>query len=381
MKIAVEADVLARGPKSGIYYYVQRLFSALLELDTTSSYYFVYFGSSRRTASSFGLPPKRAQLRAIVWMPRKLYNALLRIPLAPPIDVLAGLRPDIFIFPAFSRWPLRQTRASVVFVHDTTFIDYPEALKTRHFGWYLRRVVPRSIRYADHVVTLSESSKRSIIANYGTEPDKITVIHPGIDHAVYAPATADRVAAVRRKYGITRDYLLYVGTIEPRKNISGIVAAYCALPADLRQRYQLVLAGSKGWKDADIEALAATVDPDDLVRTGFIEDADMTALYSGAALFLFPSFYEGWGMPVVEAMACGTPVITAANSSLPEAGGEAALYVDAASRDQLRDAIMQVLANPKQREQMIVAGQTHAKAFSWQRSARKLQALLEDLAS
>jgi glycosyltransferase involved in cell wall biosynthesis len=381
MKVAIEADVLARGAKSGIYYYVQRLFAALLELDTKSLYYFVYFGSSRRAAGSFGLPPERVHLRPIAWIPRKFYNALLRIPLAPPIDVLAGLRPDVFIFPAFSRWPLRRTKSSVVFVHDTAFIDYPEVLKTRHFGWYLRRGVPRSIRCADRVVTLSESSKRSIIANYGTSPDKITVIHPGIDHTVYAPRAADRVAAVRQKYGITRDYLLYVGTIEPRKNIGGIVAAYCALPADLRQRYQLVLAGSKGWKDAGIEALAAKVDPSNLVRTGFIDDADIAALYSGARVFVFPSFYEGWGMPVVEAMACGAPVITASNSSLPEAGGTAALYVDAGSSTELRDAIMQVLTNPKQREQMIAAGQTHAKTFSWQQSAQKLQALLEDLAS
>jgi glycosyltransferase involved in cell wall biosynthesis len=381
MKIAVEADVLARGTKSGVYYYIQRLFAALLALDSENTYSFVYFGSSQRAADSFGLPSARVNQKAITWIPRKLYNGLLRISLAPPIDVLAGLQPDVFIFPAFSRWPLRRTKASVVFVHDTAFLDHPELLKTWHFRWYLSRIVPRSIQRADRVVTLSESSKRSLVSHFGTNPDKITVIHPGIDHTVYAPASVARIAAVRRTYGIQREYLLYVGTIEPRKNIAAIMQAYKALPDGLRRRYQLVLAGDKGWKDTEIESLAATMNPDDLVRPGFIEDGDLAALYSGAAAFLFPSFYEGWGMPVVEAMACGTPVITARNSSLPEAGGAAALYIDAANSTQLRDAIMQVLTNPSRQAKMIAAGQTHAKTFSWQKSATQLQTVLEKLAS
>lgn len=378
MKIAIEADVLARGAKSGVYYYLRGLFAALLELDAKNTYTFVYFGSSPRAAEAFGLPPERAHLHPVRF-PRKLYNALLRIPLAPPIDALAGLKPDVFIFPAFARWPLRQTKRSVVFVHDTTFIDYPAALKTQHFGWYLRRAVPRSIKGADRVVTLSDSSKRSIIANYGTDPAKITIIHPGINHTVYAPASTAAITAVRQNYGIERDYILYVGTIEPRKNIAAIIQAYAALPADLQQRYQLVVAGSKGWKDTDIEALATAIDPRNLIRPGFIDDADMAALYSGARVFVFPSLYEGWGMPVVEAMACGTPVITAHNSSLPEAGGDAALYIDASKPDELRDAVVGVLTDQQQHDRMSAAGLAHAKAFSWKHSAQQLRDVLNEL--
>jgi len=377
MKIAIEAGVFANDRQSGVYYYTQRLLRALVEIDPDDRYNLVYFGHPGGEAERFGLAAPNLELHPITWLPRKLYSAFLRTPLRLPIDAVAGISPDIFIFPRFVRWPLRGAAKSIVVVYDTSYLDYPEAMETAHFGWYLRRAVPHSLRAATSIVTISEATKRSLMQHYGIAASKITVITPALDHSIYRPTTPEVVATMKRKYGIKRDYLLYVGTIEPRKNIATILAAYHELPAELRGRYQLVLAGGKGWKDAAIAAEVAALDPNDLVQTGFVAEEDLPTLYGGATLFIYPSAYEGWGMPVLEAMACGTPVITADNSSLPEAGGKAAHYVAGGDTGQLTAAMVQLLHDAKTRAAMAKRGLAHAQDFTWEHSATQLHRLLK----
>jgi glycosyltransferase involved in cell wall biosynthesis len=377
VKIAFEAGALANDRQSGVYYYTQRLLRALLEIDSTDSFTLVYFGHPPDESNQFGLTAPNLKLRPITWLPRKLYSAFLRTPVHLPIDAVAGITPDIFIFPRFVRWPLRGDTKSIVIIHDTSYLDYPATMETAHFVWYLRRAVPRSLRAASHIVANSEATKRSLVQHYGIAATKITVVTPALDHSVFQPAAPSATASIKAKYGIDRDYLLYVGTVEPRKNVATILAAYQQLPAELRQRYQLVVAGGKGWKDAAITAALAALDPHDIVQTGFVAEADLPALYSGASIFVYPSAYEGWGMPVLEAMACGVPVITADNSSLPEAGGEAAHYVTAGDAGQLTAAMVQLLQDPVMRAAMSKRGIAHARQFTWQKSARLFHQLLE----
>lgn len=371
MKIAVESSVLIVDQKTGIAYYTQRLLQALTTIDQEDTYELVYLAFPGRKVPDFEVTAPNVSNRRIWWLPGKLYNLFLRLPVGLPIDLLAGTKPDLFFFPNFVRWPLLWTKKSVVVVHDLSFIESGDTMISRHRR-YLSRVVPRSINLASHVVTISESSKKQIVKHYGTEPEKITVATPAIDHDFYRPAAIKDVAAAKKRYKIEGGYLLYLGTLEPRKNIAGILNSYCALPEVIRQKYTLVLAGGKGWLDEEINQLIEDAPDGQIIRTGYVETADIPALYTGATIFLYPSHYEGWGMQVLEAMACGTPVITANNSSLPEVGGDAAAYVDSRKSGELTATITELIKNPGKRSQMSKRGLAHAATFTWRQSAQRL---------
>jgi len=371
MNIAVESSVLVVDQKTGIAYYTQRLLQALTTIDQEDTYELVYLAFPGRKVPDFEVTAPNVSNRRIWWLPGKAYNLFLRLPIGLPIDVLGGVKPDLFFFPNFVRWPLLWTKKSVVVVHDLSFIESGDTMISRHRR-YLARVVPQSIRQANHVVTISESSKKQIVKHYGTDPEKITVATPAIDHDFYRPAAVEDVAAAKKRHKIEGDYLLYLGTLEPRKNIAGILNSYRALPEAIKQKYTLVLAGGKGWLDEEINQLIEGAPDGQIIRTGYVETTDIPALYTGATIFLYPSHYEGWGMQVLEAMACGTPVITANNSSLPEVGGNAAKYVDSRKSGELTAAITELIKNPSKRSQMGKRGLAHAATFTWEQSAKRL---------
>jgi glycosyltransferase involved in cell wall biosynthesis len=379
MKIAIEAAPLLVQRKTGVEYFTYRLTKALVELDKTNEYQLVYMAIAGRPKPDLGISGSNVRERRIWWFPGKAYNLTLRLPVGLGIDLLAGIRPDIFFFPNFVRWPLMWTRRSVVAVHDLAYADFPEVLPNLRHRLFLSWVVPRSIKKATLVAAMSEYTKQRIVEHYGTDPDKVVVVEPSIDHEVYRPASEAEVAAVREKYGVRKPYLLYLGTLEPRKNIRRIVGGYLGLPRELQERFQLVMAGGKGWKESDVYELVQQAGEDKILLPGYIDQADVAALYSGAAAFVYPSVYEGWGMQVLEAMACGTPVITAGNSSLPEAGGDAALYVDATSTAEITAAMQAVLTDEAKAADMRAKGLRHAAQFSWQRSAQKLLEAFERL--
>jgi glycosyltransferase involved in cell wall biosynthesis len=375
MKIVVEADLLAHDPQTGVYYYTQRLLAAAAKLDPSIAYQLVFFGSSRQFIERLGINGSNVTTKGIKWLPRKVYNALLRTPFRLPFDLVSGAQGDIFLFPRFVRWPLASKKPSIVIIYDTAYLDFPEVLKTNHYRRYLEFFVPRSIKKATQIVTISESTKRSLIDHYGTPAAKITVITPALDHAQFKPAPETEIEATKQKYGITKEYLLYLGAIEPRKNIGGIIDAYQALSPDLRDRYQLVVGGGTSWKDGELQL------PQDAVVTGFVESGDITALYSGATLFVYPSHYEGWGMQILEAMACGTPVLTADNSSLPEVGGDAAVYAKTNDQASLNTELANLLSSPHSLDDLRTKGLQRAKSSNWEDSAQKLLALFTSISN
>ncbi len=378
MKIALEANVLAHNAQTGVYYYTQRLIGAAMKLDPLNTYALVYFGASRK-AQGFGLPLENVEVRAISWFPRKLYNLLLRTHLKVPIDRLAGTDADIFIFPTFARWPLARTPKSITIIYDTIYADRPGDIKTSHFRRYLSKAVPKALEQSSKIITISAHTKQRLIDLYNTPAEKIVVINPAIDASEFKPASRHEISTITAAYGITRKYLLYLGTLEPRKNITSIIKAYQSLPSELRQEYQLVLAGGRGWGSADIEQELLKLQSSELVQTGYVAQEHRAALYSGATVFLFPSFFEGWGMPIVEAQACGTPVITADNSSLPEAGGNAAEYVMTNDQQDLNKKLKLLLGDPQRREAMREQGLEYARNFTWEKSAQKLLDVIEAL--
>jgi len=273
--------------------------------------------------------------------------------------------------------PCLRGAPSVLTVHDMIFKLFPEHQKRKRLNyWYLNATMPLYCRRADAVITVSESSKSDIVAHYGLDPDKITVIYEAASPE-FKPVEQDTVEAVLRKYGLPERYIIFVGTIEPRKNLTRLVEALQLL-RDRGQVVPLVAVGAKGWlydglfrRVEELEAGRAVVFP------GYVPSADLPTVYAAATLAVMPSVYEGFGLPVLEAMACGTPVVSSNSSSLPELGGEAALYFDPYEVEAMAESILQVWTEPALQHKMRQQGLAQAARFSWARAARETQALYD----
>lgn len=305
--------------------------------------------------------------KPIDWMPGRLYHSLKFRNLMPPVDLAYGN--GVYIFPNFIRWPLVKA-PSVIVVHDLSMFDCPEYSSPENLA-FMTKHLEGSVKKADMVVAVSEYSKKTLCDHFAINPDKVVVAHLAAEPTLYYPRTDTEIAEVKGKYGIFGKYMLFVSTLEPRKNVEGLIGAYRMLPKKLRDEVSLVLVGGRGWRDEDIRnaITEARIAGDRVVLPGYVATEDMAALYSGAESFVFPSHYEGFGLPVLESMSCGTPVITARNSSLPEAGGTAALYVSGQDDEELSKAMQEMLTNPELRQKHRAAGFNQAKKFSWEKSS------------
>lgn len=376
MKIAVESSVLARINKTGVDYYTRDLLRETIKIMPNDNFILCYLKFLGRPEGDLELSGKNVAIKRSKLLPGKIYNAFERYFITIPYDWVTRVRADVYLYPNFIYWPLMFTNRSIIIVHDLGYIDMPDAIVPRHRK-YLGKFVPYSIKKATHVIAISAHTKKRIVEVYGTSPDKISVVTPAVDHSIFKPQSHPDISQVKNKYKIDGDYLLFLGTIEPRKNIVGLLESYYNLPEELKKKYKVVLAGGKGWLDEDINAWCEKLG-ERVVRTGYIDQEDKAALYSGATIFTYPSSYEGWGMQPLEAMACGTPVITANNSSLPEAVGEAGIMVDAGDRQQLTSEIKRVLTDSGLHDRMVADGYEQAATFSWQKSAKDLKKVIED---
>lgn len=261
--------------------------------------------------------------------------------------------------------PLASACPFVVTVHDLSFLHYPQSFRPLNRS-YLRVFAKLSVHRARRIVAVSESTKRDLVQSYGTPPDKVDVVYNGVDRT-FRPLPADQVAAFRREAGLPERFILFVGTLEPRKNVVGLVEAYAQLP---KERPPLMLVGGKGWLYDEVFARVETLGLSSEVRfVGFVPTEALPLWYNAADLFVYPSVYEGFGLPPLEAMACGTPVITSTASSLPEVVGDAGWLLDPADPDALAAAMEQVLESKEQRVQMRAEGLTQAAKFSWEKTA------------
>lgn len=257
----------------------------------------------------------------------------------------------------------------VLTLHDMIPFVYPET-HARLTNLLFRRYIPRSLRFVDRIITDSESSRQDIVRFLRFPPERVTAIPIGVAPQ-FAPASAEVCQRVRERYGLPVDYILTVGSLTPRKNLETLFAAYY----QLRQRglpHRLVVVGPTAWKSAGIfQRLRSLGIEQDVVLTGFVADTDLPALYSAASAFAFPSLYEGFGLPPLEAMACGTPVVTSNRSSLPEIVGDAALLVDPLDVDALASAIDRLLTDAGLTTAMIARGLARTRLFTWERTARE----------
>ena len=280
-------------------------------------------------------------------------------------DGLTLLHSFAFAMPRFVSRPV------VVTIYDLSFIENPEAFPAAQRR-YLAHETAYSCGHAARLVAISESGRRDIHRLYGVPLERIDVVTPGVDDA-YRPLPAAQVAAFRREKGLPETFILHVGTLQPRKNIPTLLDALVRLD---RPGVELVLVGGRGWIYEEIFARVAALGLTSRVRfAGYVDDEELPLWYNAAAVLAFPSFYEGFGMPVADALACGTPVVAAATSSIPEAGGDVALYFEPRNADELAERLRQALDDPEVRRNTRAAGPAHAARFSWARSGAEMAAV------
>jgi len=358
MIIGIDASRATVARRTGTEHYARRLIAALLAAGAGHRFR-LYF----RDAPAAGIFPG-AELRVIPF-PRLWTHVRLSL------ELLTQPRPEVLFVPAHVL-PLAHPLPSVVTVHDLGYRHFPGAHPARQ-RLYLDWSTRFSARAATHVLADSAATQHDLTRFYGVPPEKISVVYPGREDSL---ARADP-APVRARYGLAPDYLLHVGTLQPRKNLLRLMDA----AASLRARWpglQLVLAGQPGWQSGPILAQARA--HAEWVRLlDYVPDADLPGLYSGARAFVFPSLYEGFGFPVLEAMACGTPVVCANTSSLPEVAGEAALLVDPQDTAALASAMGWLLEDAGLRQRLIAMGLEQVRKFSWERAAKETLAVLDQV--
>jgi alpha-1,3-rhamnosyl/mannosyltransferase len=271
-------------------------------------------------------------------------------------------RADVFHASVLVRRPPRRTRLTAT-LHDLTCFLMPELHPRANLA--AERSFAGLARRADALIAVSASTRDDAVRLLGIAPEKIAVIHSGIPDAYFSPDPA-LTDAVRKKYRLGKPYVLFVGTIEPRKNVDLLLDAFESLPASIREHYQLVIAGPAGWASHHTLARLRHVH-----YLGYVPEAVLPSLTAGAAAFVYPSLYEGFGFPVVQAMAAGTPVITSNLSSLPEIAGDAALLVDPRSQTELHHALSRLLTSDGLRAALASAGRVRAEQFHWEDCAAR----------
>ncbi len=313
------------------------------------------------------MPKEREGWRYLIFGPTMLWTQF-----ALPLKLFASRnKPDVFFSPSHYR-PRFSPVPTAISIMDLSFIKYPQLFNKKDLN-QLGAWTAYSARKASLVFTISDSSKNDIIRQYNLEANTVVVTHLGIK--------SDRqkiiVKNVKEKYGIRGDFVLFVGTIQPRKNISRLIEAFSKVS---NKSLLLVIVGKKGWQYEDIFDAPRKFEIEDRVKfLDFVADEDLFALYGEALCFILPSLYEGFGLPILEAMKYGCPVITSNVSSMPEAGGDAALYVDPQDVDDIAKKIEQLVSDEKLRKELIEKGYKQIKKFSWEKTAKETLAALESL--
>ncbi len=365
MVFGIDASRAAVGRRTGTEAYAYHLIQSLIPLIVEAGHSLQLYFNARPPENFL---PQNSNIRQVIlpfprlWTHLRLGWELRREP------------PDVFFTPSHVI-PLGYFKPSVATIHDLGFLHFPET-HTRRQVAYLRWSTRHNARRSRVVIVDSTTTRDDLIRFCRTEPTKIRVIYPGIDTNLKQITDSQKLQEVQRTYGIKPPYYLYIGTIQPRKNLARLIEAFAN--SDLSHR--LVLAGGSGWLAKSI-ANALSRQPvaiqQKILLPGYIEEEDKAALISGASAVVFPSLFEGFGFPLVEANACGTPVLAANTSSLPEIAGDAALLVDPLDIQAISQGMQRLVTDVTLRTRLIAAGLENCRRFTWQKTAKAvLDALL-----
>ena len=370
MKIALDSQPILK-QKTGIGWYTYMIMKELNKMDVEEQFVSLAFdfrGRNRaeRILRNLGFNDYFIQKK----LPYKLYKMLWSILPIPYNKLFKGY--DVYHFFNYIIPPFSKAKV-ITTIHDLAFVKCPETMRWKTL-WHLKLRIRYSLKKADHIIVISKSTKSDLIENFDVNPQKISVVPCAVDCNIYNVGDVVELREqIRKKYDLPNRFFLYLGTVEPRKNIERLIKAYSKLPLELRCEMKLVIAGGKGWKCEQIYALPQKLNVEkDVLFTGYIDEEDKPYIYNLSEIFLFPSLYEGFGIPILEAMASGTPVITSSVSSMPEVSGGAAVLVNPLDVEVLSDAMLELSNDPEKRDKLIQKGYRRVHAYSWKESAEIL---------
>lgn len=372
MLIGIDGNEANVKKRVGIGEYSFQLLKNLKELPTINTKFRIYLKSNPLS----DMPKENANWEYRILKPGKLWTQW-RLPL----DLfLHGPKPDVFFSPSHYA-PRFSPAPSIISVMDLSYLYFPELFNERDL-YQLKNWTAYSVKKAKKILTISNSSKNDIIREYKIASGKVNVTMPGIRETRTLEPEIYAMNQLKMKYGLTDNFILFVGTLQPRKNIVRLIEAFAQVRKELKtpKDLELVIVGKKGWLYEEILETPGKLGIEKRVK--FLEDVDdseLTPLYSHALCFVLPSLYEGFGLPVLEAMQQGCPVITSNVSSLPEAGGDACLYVDPEDSNDIAEKIKMLVTSEKLRNELIKKGKRQTGKFSWEKTAKETLAVLEEI--
>ena len=373
MKIGIDVRPLSiYDSKAGLYQYTYNLVSSLLSIDSHNEYTLLsgyYRGRGFRG-------DRRIKSKFVRRFPGRLTNFILER-CNVPIEFMMG-NLNIFHGPCFFI-PNHFRCKSIVTIHDMMTFKYPEFLEREETVYYTNRI-NISVKRADAIITVSNFTKNEIMELLNISEERIRVIYNGIAPTFRPIKEKEAIEQIKAKYGISGPYLLFVGNIERKKNIEKLIYACTELRNSSMYKYPLLVVGKKSWYFKTVWEVVQQLHAEDCsIFTDVAADDDLPYLYSGAELFILPSLFEGFGIPIIEAMACGIPVVASNRTSIPEIAGDAAILVDPLNADEMAGAMYNVLSNTMLKRQLVEKGIKRAKEFSWEKAARETLKLYQEL--
>jgi len=364
MRIAIDIRPLQDPKYSGVSEYTLQLLTHLFDIDQTNQYFLFYNAVGKKDRNI----PKIIRPN-VVYKEFKYPNKLLNLSLSffgrPYLDELVG-GADLVFFPNVNFGSVSKKAKTIITIHDLSFVRHPEFFDFKTRLWHAFINPYKMATRADHILSVSEHTKWDCEQLYKIPSEKITVTHLGVNNNFQRVTDQSILTSIREKYKLPEKFLLYLGTVEPRKNIISIIESL----RDVKHDYPLVIAGKNGWKSA--ETLKVAEENKGCIKLiDYVEAKDKPALYTLATVFVWPSFYEGFGLPPLEAQACGTPVIAGANSSMLETMKDSAILVNADNVHEISQAINLLLADEKLREYYIQKGVANASRFTWEETAKR----------
>jgi len=369
MNIGIDIRSLMEEKLTGVGEYTKNLLENLFALDNKNEYY-LFFNSRRDASANIPLPPSPNVHLCGFRYPNKLLNYSMKFFNWPRIDTLINKKEktkiDLFFFPNVIFFSC--SCPYIITAHDLSYDLFPEFLTVAGRIWH-KIINPKKLfQNAKKIIAVSENTRNDLINVFNVSPEKILTQHSGINNAYQKLNSDDQsLSVIKQKYNLPEKFILFLGTIEPRKNVETLIDAFSIFQRK-NPDYSLIIAGKTGWKCR--KTLDSIKNNDKIKFISFVESEDKIYLYNLAKMFVYPSYYEGFGFPPLEAMACGCPVVMSNNSSLTEIGGEAALFIDPHNLNELAES-MHNLTNPDLAQIFIQKGLKQAKKFSWPETARK----------
>lgn len=375
MVIAVNTRLLLKDQLEGIGYFTKEVFLILANKYPEHRFYFLF---DREYDPALTFPPNVSPLMV---SPPARHPVLWKFWFDLKIAwILRKIKAEVFISPD-GFCSLTTSVPQCLVIHDLGFLHQPGAYKTSHLKFY-RHYTPKFIKKAQTITTVSEFSKKDIIHNYNTDADKIQVVYSGVKD-IFHPLTNNEQDAIKKKYTEGKEYFIYTGAIQPRKNLINLLKAFSIFKKRQKSEMKLVLAGRLAWKnDAFLDLLKTYKYREDVVLTNYVEEKELAKLTASAYSLVYPSLFEGFGVPVLEAMQCNVAVLTSVNSSMQEIAEDAALYFDATNHTDMAEKLMLIYKDESLRSRLIEKGKQVGVNYNWERTANLLwQSVLKAVAA